>query len=425
MISERQIRESEFCKQLFDRHLLENTHAQNSKNGMNASFQPKSMPYNNQKGVYSKGTPDLYFHSVGFTSIKCFDPNVHLDPFEEKLDRPSSFVKICDDNGGELEIVGKKDQILGCLRITVDDAAQLFRVSFFRFWVGESNDLVRDDTVTFRNLGVAPVELHVRFGASDKIGSGLVDTFESSKINISSVKQVEAPGFKADRVQPIDVMNLAISDLYHNWKRSTKIKLRVNLNSGLACAEACPRKDRQAEINCCGVDGVYRGLQVFNIAGLIGTQFSSSSNEQHSELFKDAKVTGRIRIGECAPSNRSSEAKMIELLLSRSKTVLNISQAFPESELSECENKHVVPGREGRGFVVTPVLADKPSKITLRKEVDDLRENKASRMHGLLLYPNIEKNRPKSIGLAIASTSDINGFFGFNRVEIAASLLRR
>jgi hypothetical protein len=156
----------------------------------------------------------------------------------------------------------------------------------------------------------------------------------------------------------------------------------VNLNRSFVSSEVCPRKNRQAQINCCGIDCVYGGLQVINVGGLIGTQFASSSDEQHGELLEDSKVPVRIGIGKGTAGNRASEAQMIELLLSRPKAVLNIAQAFPKSKLRESERQKVVPRRQFRGFVVTPIFADKTSKITLRKEVNDLRENKASRVHG-------------------------------------------
>jgi hypothetical protein len=49
------------------------------------------------------------------------------------------------------------------------------------------------------------------------------------------------------------------------------------------------------------------------------------------------------------------------------------------------------------------ILADKASKITLRKEVGDLRENKASRVHREQLYSKSRQKRLKS-------ATFINGF---------------
>ena len=88
---------------------------------------------------------------------------------------------------------------------------------------------------------------------------------------------------------------------------------------------------------------------------------------------------------------------MIELVLTRAQAVLDIAQAFPKGEQRKREGEQVIPRRERRGLVVTAILRDNPSEITLGEEVDDLRKDETSHVHGTGLYRKLGPKRLKSM----------------------------
>jgi hypothetical protein len=93
---------------------------------------------------------------------------------------------------------------------------------------------------------------------------------------------------------------------------------------------------------------------------------------------------------------------VIELLLARSQAVLQIAKTLSKREQREGESEQMVPRGKRGGLIVTTVFCADPSEIPFRKEVDDLRENEASRMHGNTVYAKKAPKRPKSANFITA-----------------------
>ena len=102
--------------------------------------------------------------------------------------------------------------------------------------------------------------------------------------------------------------------------------------------------------------------------------------------------------------------------------VLQIAQAFPKSEQAESESQQVVPRRERGGLIVTSILRDDASKITLWKEVDDLSEYETSRVHGNTLSSKSEPKRLKSNGVITRLPLSDYQSVASHQVEIAARI---
>lgn len=401
-------------------HLLKYAHAENGENAVNAGLEAELPLYNHQERVNRQGAPDLNFNCVGLASEEGLDSHVHFKPFEKEFYSPAFFVKLRDGERGQVKVVGQKHQKFSDFRIAVNDAAKPRLVVLLGPCNGEPDDLVGDDTFALWRAGMATVELKVRFGAGDKVSAGLVNAPEALKIDVAPVEQIKAAGLKEDRVEPIDVMDFPVGNVHQDRQWSTQIKLGVNLDRRLVRAEAGPREDRQAQIDRGRVDRVNRGLQFINSAGFAGAQFARTGDEQQRKLLEDATVAGRVGVGQGAARNRAAETEVIELLLTRSQAVLQIAQAFPEGEHGESKRQQVVPRGERRGFIVTSILRDDASEITLRKEVDDLREDETSRVHGDPLYSKSGPKRLKSTGFISRLSPIASELSNLQRAEIAA-----
>ncbi len=403
MIIRSQCGESDFGKQFLDINLLKDAYTQNGEDGVNAGIQVQTTSYNEQKGVYSESAPDLYFDRVWLPSIKCFDSDIHFKPFEKELNFPAGFIKHRDREGGQLKVIGKKDQELACFRVSVNDTAQSFWVVLLGVKTCESNDLVGNNSFLNRYARMASVELEIRFGTGDKERLSLVDTPETFKIDVSSIEQIEASGFKKNRVEPIDVMYFTICDLNKHRQGTSEIELGMDLNCGLVRTEACPRKDRQAKVDGGRVNCVDCGLNVIDPARFIDAHFSSPIDKQQRELLEYSEIPLRVGVGQGTSGNRASKPEVIELRLPRPQTVLNIAQAFPEGKQCKCESQQVIPRGERRRLIVASILGNDSSEISLREEIDDLREYETSRMHEEPLYPKSESKRFKSSTFVNAS----------------------
>lgn len=379
------------------RHLFKYTYTQNGEYAVNAGVEAELALYNQHERVYSEGAPDLYFHCIGFATKESFDSHVHFKPFEKELYGPAGFIQSRDCERGQVEVVGEKNQEFLGFRIAVNNTAKSPRISSLGTKTSESDNLVGDDAVALRRMGMATVKLRVRFGSGNKVGTRLVDTPEAFKIDVAPIKQIETAGFKGDRVEPINVMHFPIGNVHENRQGAAQIELGVDLNSSLVGAKAGPREDRQAQVDRGRVNCVYRCIQFIDTAWVADTQFARTSDEQQRKLLEDAIVPGRIGVGQRAARNRSSEPEVIELLLSRLQAVLQVTQAFPKGEQGESEGQQMVPRRELGGLIVTAILRDDASEIPFRKKIDDLSEYKTSRMHANTLYSKLVPKRIKSM----------------------------
>ncbi len=73
-----------------------------------ASIQLQSFLDNGHKNVYRNGDPNLGLQCVLAGAVKCFDPQVLFDPFEEQLHLPAAFVKLRDHDCRQREVVKEK-----------------------------------------------------------------------------------------------------------------------------------------------------------------------------------------------------------------------------------------------------------------------------------------------------------------------------
>lgn len=75
--------------------------------------------------VGGDGAPDLCLHGVLAGAQESLDTQVLLDPFEEQLDLPATFVERGNRQGGQRRVVGQKDQRLARFGVFESDAPQV------------------------------------------------------------------------------------------------------------------------------------------------------------------------------------------------------------------------------------------------------------------------------------------------------------
>lgn len=376
--------------------LLEYTHAQNRENGVNAGFKSQPTLYDFKKCVHRDGAPDLYFHRVGFASVKGLDAHVHFEPLEEQLNVPACFIEQSDSEGRQLEVVGEKHQEIPGFRFAKNDPTEPGRVVELGARDGEADDLISDDTFAMRRERMATKELQVRFGTGNEVSTCLVDAPETSEVDIAAVEQIKAPGFKLDRIEPVDIVNFSIGNVHQNRQGPTQIELGVDLDRRFVFPETGPRENSQAKIDCGRIDRVDCRLEIVDTAGFISAKLARSRDEQQRQILEDPVVAGCVGVSDCAACNRTSKPEVIKLLLARSQAVLQIAKTLSKREQREGQCEQMVPRGKSGGLIVTAVFCNDPSEIPFRKEVDDLRENEASRMHGNRLYAKAAPKRPKS-----------------------------
>jgi len=84
-------------------------------------------------------------------------------------------------------------------------------------------------------------------------------------------------------------------------------------------------------------------------------------------------------------SHAEELAGVIEFGLHRAETGLDVSQALTEGQLSECHAKILIETGERFDFVIAVVALHALMKIVAWQEVHELRKDRSSGVHWLLL----------------------------------------
>ena len=76
-----------------------------------------------------------------------------------------------------------------------------------------------------------------------------MQSVETSKVEISSIENVERSCLVAELIENFDVVNFASRDNNYDWKIASQVKQRVQFDSGLVTAELGPWEERKAQID--------------------------------------------------------------------------------------------------------------------------------------------------------------------------------
>ena len=122
-------------------------------------------------------------------------------------------------------------------------------------------DRLRDKALTIESF----------FCPSHKEGSREVQAVKPSKIEVGPIHQVNGASFPEKLVEDIDLVNLSPSDDHHCGNAAAKIQQSMQFDGRFFAPKLRPRKKRQAEIDCGGVQRV-NGLIEFDTERLVSVE---------------------------------------------------------------------------------------------------------------------------------------------------------
>ncbi len=186
-----------------------------------------------------------------------------LDPLEEQLNLPTRLVDVGDGQRREREVVGQKLQPLVRPGVEVTDPPQRVGIGLGRFDGSQYDGLIRAQARGFVDgMRVAPLEQDVLLGSHDEERRAESEHEEAFEIDVGPIHDVERAGLRADLVEDVDVVHFASSNADERGNIAVQIQQRVHLHGGFLLAESRPRKQRQAEVDCCRVESVQSLVQV-------------------------------------------------------------------------------------------------------------------------------------------------------------------
>ena len=158
----------------------------------------------------------------------------------------------------------------------------------------------------------------------------------------------------------------------------------MEFHGRLGGTKPCPGKKRQAEIDRGGIERVH-GMVEIEPQVLFGIQETGQLDQGLSEVGINSPISLFVGLGQGAPGNRGANPHMIEFGLVSTKTGFDIAKGFATCQLGEGHAEILIQTRESFDFVIAVVALHALMKIVMRQEIHELRKDRSSSVHWLLL----------------------------------------
>ena len=326
--------------------------------------------------------PDLGLHRIGARTEVVFYTEVAFDPLEEELDLPTALVELGHGESWGLQVVGKKDKMLGCLLVEVAHPAQRIREvgrCFGKRW--RSNLIAENALQAIPRHRAMTGKAKIALGASDEEGARLNDASKPSEVHVAAIHHIEGSRFKEQVVEPLNIGLTGSGNVDAGRDRASQIELGMHLDPRFGASEIGPREERQGEINRGGIERVNRVLQVQSKI-LSGIEETRLAHESFGEIFPEPPVPLLVGICQGGLGNSFSKTKMVESFASGVETSGDVAQSLPPSQLSKGHADELLAATKMPNLALCIVAVDQPGKSLAIDQVEDLRKDVAACVHG-------------------------------------------
>ena len=304
-----------------------------------------------------------------------------FDPFEEELHMPATAIEVGDAQCRQAELIGQEYEALVGLRIDVLDATERNGKFFVRIEATQDHGLIADQTGTvIHRMGIATLGIEVFLGARDEETASLVQGVQPLEVEVPAIHQVVGSWLGQERIEHVDLVHLAVGNVNKARDIAAQTEQGVQFDCGLRRTKRRPGKDRQAQIDCRGVEGVNRLGQI-HAEGFLGIQASRDADKSLGEARVDTPISGRVGVGQRVARDVAANPQVIELRRLGSQARLDISQTLPEGQLGEGHAHVLVETRKALDLVLPGIASDAAAESCQREMPHQLRENELALMH--------------------------------------------
>jgi len=337
---------------------------------------------NGYQHISGDGAPDLRFHRILAGADETLDAQMLLDPLEEQLDLPTALVQRGNGQCGQGGVVGQEHQRLARLRIFETDAAQLLGIILRDIKAVQGDALVADDAgaaVCGHRIDSAGV--HAALGAGDKERPRLMHREQAAEIQITPIHHIEGAGFEAQHIQHVDLVGLAIGNMNEGRNVAAQIQQGMQLDGGLGGTKRRPWKQRQAQIDGGGIQGVDGVVQV-DAKAVVAVEFARTTDEQRRQVRPDTPVAPLVGIGQRRAFDGRTKAQAVQLGLIRQQTDFDVPQTLAVGQLREGHGAELLGAAQTAHFEIATIPQHNARKAGPRNELHELREQRLAQVHG-------------------------------------------
>ncbi len=328
------------------------------------------------------GNPDLRLHRVLAGAKEDLDAQVLLDPFEEQVHLPALAVKIADQLRLQGKVVGQKHQPFSA-DVLDHDPTHCCGVILVRLMSCQSTSLIAQHRSAHpvHRMRVATLELGVALGAGHEERLGLVNHKQPGEIQIAPIHQIKRAGLQHQIVHHIDLVRLAIGNVYETGDIASQVQQGVQLDGRLGRTKRCPGNHRQAQVDGAGVERVDRSVE-FQPKRLLGLQGARQANRVLGEVRIDLPWARGIRIGQrVARNSLTTKPHVIQTPNLGAQIDLDIAQRLAVGHLGKGHGEELIQTREVLDLVFAPMVGHTATKRAQRQIEHELRKYELALVH--------------------------------------------
>ncbi len=336
---------------------------------------------NGHQQVNRDRDPDLGAHRVLARAVEGFDAQMLLDPFEEQFDVPATLIELRNRQRGHGEVVGQKHQRLARLRIAIANAAQRLRIRPLSVEAAQHHGLVETQTgALVHRVRITPLTTEVFLGASNEESRMLLNPMQARKVQIAPVHDVERTRLVNELVENVHVVDAARRDNDHGGKVALQAQQGVEFDRRFVSAESGPRKERQAQVDGCGVQCI-GGLLKLGGKRFVGVESGGLLNEDLSEIGEDAPVARLVGVGERAAGGGLANAAVIEFGSQSAQTGFDVAQTLAPGQLGKSHDDELFVAGQLADPEVAAIALNTLVEFVFGQAVQQLGENGATFVH--------------------------------------------
>ena len=370
-------RSQEFLNGILDQQgITKDTHDLN-----NRSAQFEVVFNNSDKTVRDDGDMYLYADRILGFSPKGFDTEMLLDPFEKQLHLPSVTVKKSNFICFEVEVVGIVGEGPSKVRGIEYDASERNRIVSTVSLSCKPNRLVPQDIVISFKHVISFRNFIIRAGLLpyDEESSGQINCVEPGQIKVASIKHIASVPFVCKPVHRLGVMHICMADSVEDRYFSGNINLGMNLDARLCAPKLCPSKDRHAQVDGSGINGIEPSVEF----KLFGDTFGLGNRHNvKGKLLKDPRVSKAVCFGKNASVDGNLSKPEVKRSFGMSNSdICEFSKTMAAYELAVHDNQHMAPVGWCHSDCPVFVFYYQSFEVTFREKLHYLCENIFANVH--------------------------------------------
>ena len=298
---------------------------------------------NSDETVGDDGDMYLYPDCIFRFSPKGFDTKMLLDPFKKKFNLPSIAVKKGNFFCFEVEVIGVIGEGSSKVRGIEYDAPERNREVSTVSFTCESNRLISQDIVipfkhvfTFRDFII-----RMKFLPYDEESSSLLNCVEPGEIKVPPIKHIASLPFVFKPVHGLGIMHICMADSEEDRYFGGNINLSMDLDTGLCASELCPSKNRHAQVDGSGINGIKPSVEF----ELFGDTFGLGNRYNvKGKFFKYSRVSKAVNFGKNASVDGYLSKSQVKRSFGMSNSdICEFSKTMTAYELTKHNDQHMTP----------------------------------------------------------------------------------